>query len=318
MSKYSKKYLLFAQKPVKLFLKLFLIFLKNVLSGYITFSVKRGEIFGFLGANGTGKTTTIRVLCGLLYPTQGVVNISGTNFKTLADEKTIKQKVGYMSQKFTLYDDLTVAENLAFIARLRNIDSATYSKRQQEILDFIAFARPLDSLVKDLPGGIKQQVSLAASLLHDPEIIFLDEPTAGVTPAMRLCFWQLIKSLAQRGKTVFVTTHHVDEAEQCEKISLMRAGKIVAMDTVNNLKKSAFPGNLYDFAPKQEISYSSMQALKKHLEFTYFEPFGSHFHTAFNASNEGATLKTALQTDFYITDITPTLEDVFIKTTEQK
>ena len=282
----------------------------------ITFSVKRGEIFGFLGANGAGKTTTIRVLCGLLYPNSGSVNVAGIDFKSESDERAIKQKVGYMSQRFTLYDDLTVAENLTFIASLRGIDEKTYLKRQSEILDFISFARPLNSLVEDLPGGIRQQVSLAASLLHDPEIIFLDEPTAGVTPAMRSRFWELIKKLARGGKTIFVTTHYMDEAEQCERIALMRAGKIVALDTPGNLKKIAFPQKLYECEPKSEISYSYIKELKSRQEFEYFEPFGLRFHAAFQKTPAAEDFKGSLGANFKIAEITPTLEDVFIKVTE--
>lgn len=284
----------------------------------ITFSVARGEVFGFLGANGAGKTTTIRVLCGLLHPNNGSINVAGINFKSQADEKAVKQKVGYMSQQFTLYNDLTVEENLSFIASLRGIKTKTYLKRRNEILDFISFNQPLNSFIQDLPGGVKQQISLAASLLHDPEIVFLDEPTAGVTPAMRARFWELIKDLAKQGKTIFVTTHHMDEAEQCERIALMRTGKIVALDTPNNLKKMAFPEKLYEFAAKEEISYAHIQELKTHKEFEYFEPFGLHFHAAFRQVPEAREFQEHLSADFNIVEITPTLEDVFIKTTEGK
>lgn len=200
----------------------------------ISFSVDKGEIFGFLGANGAGKTTTIRVLCGLLIPTSGEIQAPG------------KAKVGYMSQKFTLYNDLTVGENLDFIAALRKLDKQTYLKRRKELFDFISFDKPIKTMVQDLPGGIKQQVSLAAALLHNPEIIFLDEPTAGVSPASRERFWFLIKQLSQQGKTLFVTTHYMDEAEHCERIALMRDGKIIALDSPENLKKMTSQSSLED------------------------------------------------------------------------
>lgn len=193
----------------------------------ISFSVNKGEIFGFLGANGAGKTTTIRVLCGLLVPTSGEVFVPG------------KAKTGYMSQKFTLYNDLTVGENLDFIAALRKIDKHTYLKRRQELFDFISFDKPIKTMVQDLSGGIKQQVSLAAALLHDPEIIFLDEPTAGVSPASRKRFWVLIKQVASQGKTVFITTHDMNEAEQSDRIALMKEGQIIALDSPNALKISS-------------------------------------------------------------------------------
>lgn len=284
----------------------------------INFAVKRGEIFGFLGANGAGKTTTIRVLCGLLYPTIGEVNVGGVKFASAEAEMMIKKKVGYMSQKFTLYDDLTIEENLAFIASLRSLDSATCLKRRTDILNFIAFDRPLDAFINSLPGGIKQQVSLAAAILHDPEIIFLDEPTAGVTPVMRARFWALIKKLAGMGKTIFVTTHYMDEAEQCGRIALMRTGKIVALDTPDNLKRIAFPGKFYEFEPRGEIDYAYIRRLKNRSEFAYFEPFGLHFHAAFDDAHLADKIREELQADFSSREIRPTLEDVFIKTTEMQ
>jgi ABC-2 type transport system ATP-binding protein len=160
----------------------------------ISFTVSPGEIFGFLGANGAGKTTTIRVLCGLLHPTSGFVRVAGVGFED--GEQLIKSKVGYMSQKFTLYNDLTVEENLNFTADLRKIDRQTYLARRKALFELISFNYPLSAKVADLPGGIKQQVSLAAALLHDPYIVFLDEPTAGVTPASRARFWALIRRIA--------------------------------------------------------------------------------------------------------------------------
>ncbi|MFS4459812.1 ABC transporter ATP-binding protein [Bdellovibrio sp. HCB2-146] len=205
----------------------------------VSFSVEKGEIFGFLGANGAGKTTTIRVLCGLLLPSTGRAEVVGRDVLTQAFE--VKSQVGYMSQKFTLYEDLSVGENLAFTASLRKMDKNKYRQRQDELLQFIKFQQSLKTMVKDLPGGIKQQVSLVASMLHDPEIVFLDEPTAGVSPAYRQRFWNLIRDLAAKGKTMFVTTHYMDEAEQCGRIALMRSGELIALDSPLNLKKHSLP-----------------------------------------------------------------------------
>ncbi|HUJ74138.1 MAG TPA: ABC transporter ATP-binding protein, partial [bacterium] len=205
----------------------------------ISFSVDGGETFGFLGANGAGKTTTIRVLCGILPPTEGQVRIDGIAFE--ADPTAIKERVGYMSQRFTLYNDMTVLENLRFIAGLRGMEGARYRRRQEELLEFIGFHRDLHTLVRELPGGIKQQVSLAAAVMHDPKIVFLDEPTAGVTPAARARFWALIRQLAQAGKCMFVTTHYLDEAEQCGRVALMRDGSIIALDRPEQLKSDTFP-----------------------------------------------------------------------------
>jgi ABC-type multidrug transport system ATPase subunit/ABC-type multidrug transport system permease subunit len=203
----------------------------------VSFEVRPGEIFGFLGANGAGKTTTIRVLCGLLRPTSGEVRVGGLDLKD--GLPAVKARVGYMSQRFTLYQDLTVFENLEFTAALRKIPTDVFRSRLDEILGFIGFQRDLTTLVKDLPGGQKQEVSLAAAILPDPAVIFLDEPTAGVTPAARARFWALIRSLSGQGKTVFVTTHYMDEAEQCGRIALMRAGRVIALDTPEGLKRSA-------------------------------------------------------------------------------
>ncbi|WP_374035735.1 ABC transporter ATP-binding protein [Bdellovibrio bacteriovorus] len=205
----------------------------------ISFTVEKGEIFGFLGANGAGKTTTIRVLCGLLLPSQGEARVCGLDVQRQAFE--VKKKVGYMSQKFTLYDDMTVAENLTFTASLRKLPDQQVKMQKERLLEFIRFKASEKTLVKDLPGGIKQQVSLVSSLLHDPEIVFLDEPTAGVSPAYRQRFWSLIRALGKEGKTVFVTTHYMDEAEQCHRIALMRSGELIALNSAEGLKAANFP-----------------------------------------------------------------------------
>ncbi len=174
----------------------------------VSFRVAPGEIFGFLGANGAGKTTTIRVLCGLLPGSRGDVIIDGERF-VAGRENIIKQKVGYMSQRFTLYDGLSVKENFDFAAALRGLRREEYLSSRERLLKFIGFKEKLNTVVKDLPGGIKQEVALCVSLLHDPKIVFLDEPTAGVAPVSRNRFWRLIKDLAASGKTVFVTTHYM-------------------------------------------------------------------------------------------------------------
>lgn len=205
----------------------------------ISFTVRRGEIFGFLGANGAGKTTTIRVLCGLLLPSHGETRVCGLDVQQ--NSFAVKKKVGYMSQKFTLYDDMTVAENFSFTGSLRKIADARLKEQKDRLLQFIHFRASENTLVKDLPGGIKQQVSLVSALLHDPEIVFLDEPTAGVSPAYRQRFWSLIQELATSGKTVFVTTHYMDEAERCQRIALMRSGELIALEAPEGLKRKNFP-----------------------------------------------------------------------------
>ncbi|MGH7441726.1 MAG: ABC transporter ATP-binding protein, partial [bacterium] len=176
----------------------------------VSFQVAKGEIFGFLGANGAGKTTTIRVLCGLLKPSSGEIRVGGESFRD--DNQALKSKSGYMSQKFTLYGDMTVAENMAFKAALRGVNSKDLKERKERLFRLVGFDHPESAMVDSLPGGLKQQVSLAAALLHEPEIIFLDEPTAGVSPEARARFWDIIRSMAASGQTVFVTTHYMDEA----------------------------------------------------------------------------------------------------------
>jgi len=282
----------------------------------VSFTVNSGEIFGFLGANGAGKTTTIRVLCGLLNPTSGVVKVAGIDFGH--GEQLIKSKVGYMSQKFTLYNDLTVEENLDFTAALRKLDPATYRKQRDELLKLISFDRPLSSKVAELSGGVKQQVSLAASLLHDPDIVFLDEPTAGVTPASRSRFWALIRKIAGRGKTVFVTTHYMDEAEQCGRIALMRTGKLIALDTPAGLKKTAFPKPMLEFEPLGEIRFEEISRLKQHPAFTFFEPYGLRFHASIRSEEDWEKYRPEFEKSFKIRKIDPTLEDVFIQAVEGK
>ncbi|MDE2238081.1 MAG: ABC transporter ATP-binding protein, partial [Elusimicrobia bacterium] len=244
----------------------------------ISFAVGRGEIFGFLGANGAGKTTTIRVLCGLLPPSEGGVSMAGVGYEQ--GERAIKEKVGYMSQRFTLYNDLTVGENLDFIASLRKLEPAAYRRRRRELLELIAFDKPMSAMVRDLSGGIKQQVSLAAALLHDPEIVFLDEPTAGVTPVGRERFWGLIRRVAGGGKTVFVTTHYMDEAEQCGRVALMREGRLVALDSPAGLKKTVFPEPVFEFDPIGRLSFDKLSAYKTHEAFSFFESYGPRFHAA--------------------------------------
>ena len=254
----------------------------------ISFTVRRGETFGFLGANGAGKTTTIRVLCGLLLPTDGSVSVAGVSFDH--GEQAVKSKVGYMSQKFTLYNDMTVEENLSFTASLRKLDKATYEQRRKELFDFISFDRSLNTLVRDLPGGTKQQVSLAAALLHDPEIIFLDEPTAGVSPASRSRFWKLISQLAGRNKTVFVTTHYMDEAEQCGRIALMREGRIIALDSPEGLKAATFSTPMLEFDPRGSLSFAEVSAMARHEVFLFFEPYGLRFHASIRSESQWETV----------------------------
>ncbi len=282
----------------------------------VSFKVEAGEIFGFLGANGAGKTTTIRVLCGLLVPTEGSVKVAGLGFED--GDYAIKSKVGYMTQKFTLYDDLSVKENLDFAASLRKLPKDAYLNQREELFKLISFEQSIKSKVADLPGGVKQQISLVCSLLHNPEIVFLDEPTAGVSPAARAKFWSLIRKIAGSGKTVFVTTHYMDEAEQCTRIALMRDGELIALDSPEDLKKSAFPLPMYEFEPIGVLSFFEISKLKDHPLFSFFEPYGHRFHVSFESEKKMEQARIEFREKFLIKEIKPSLEDVFISKVEGK
>lgn len=280
----------------------------------ISFSVFEGEIFGFLGANGAGKTTTIRVLCGLLEPQAGEVRVAGLNLRD--GFQAIKSKVGYMSQRFKLYEDLTVWENLAFTASLRKMSPERAASRAKELLDFVGFEKPLSTFVKDLSGGIKQQVSLSAALIHDPDIVFLDEPTAGVTPAARARFWSLIRSLARSGKTLFVTTHYLDEAEECNRIALMKEGEIIALDRPEELKRKTFPEPMFEITPPTSDS-SELRIIHNHPAISSLQPYGMHFHVVVSDRNTWKMLCQNELRSCQVREVPPSLEDVFIRLVER-
>lgn len=282
----------------------------------ISFTVSRGEIFGFLGANGAGKTTTIRVLCGLLLPSEGSVRVAGAGFEN--GDREIKSKVGYMSQKFTLYNDLSVEENLDFMASLRKLKPDFYKSQKEKLLKLVSFQPSLKTKVGDLPGGIKQQMALVGALLHDPEIVFLDEPTAGVSPASRNRFWALIRQIAGMGKTVFVTTHYMDEAEQCGRLALMRAGELIALDSPAALKRQTFPLPMFEFEPKENLSFNEITKYHGNPLFSFFEPYGLRFHAAIQSREDWEKARPELEKIFAIREIPPSLEDVFIQSVEGK
>ena len=195
----------------------------------ITLSVARGEVFGFLGANGAGKTTAIRMLIGLLAPSDGDATVAGANIRT--DPAGVRRRIGYMSQRFSLYDDLTVRENVELYGTIYGLPRADIRTRMEELLTRIGLTESRDTLVRQLPLGWKQQLALMVALLHRPEVVFLDEPTGGVDPITRRRFWELIYATAAAGTTVLVTTHYLDEAEYCDRLSIMVDGRIAAMGT---------------------------------------------------------------------------------------
>lgn len=202
----------------------------------ISFSVGRGEIFGFLGANGAGKTTAMRMLCGLSRPSSGTARVAGNDVR--ADAEKVKRNIGYMSQKFSLYDDLTVAENFRLFGGIYGIPSREIGRRTDEMLGRLDFASERKTMVRSLPPGWKQKLSFSIAVFHKPAIVFLDEPTGGVDPVSRRMFWELIYGASDDGITVFATTHYMDEAEYCHRVSVMVDGRIEALDTPANLKAS--------------------------------------------------------------------------------
>lgn len=201
----------------------------------ISFKVEKGEIFGFLGANGAGKTTAMRMLCGLSKPTSGMAKVAGFDIKKTPEK--IKKNIGYMSQKFALYEDLKVWENLRLFGGIYGVPEKEINLRTDSLLQTLGFEAEKNSMVKSLPLGWKQKLSFSTAIFHEPQIVFLDEPTGGVDPSARRQFWELIYDAADRGITVFVTTHYMDEAEYCDRVSIMVDGRIEALDSPKNLKE---------------------------------------------------------------------------------
>ncbi|MGD9707668.1 MAG: ABC transporter ATP-binding protein [Candidatus Delongbacteria bacterium] len=210
----------------------------------ITFNVKKGEIFGFLGANGAGKTTAIRMLCGLSQPTSGKAEVAG--FDIYKETEKIKLNIGYMSQKFSLYEDLTVKENIEFYGGIYRLPSKEIKARSKKLINELGLESVKNKLIGSLPLGWKQKLAFSVAVFHSPKIVFLDEPTGGVDPVTRRQFWELIYKAADEGISVFVTTHYMDEAEYCGRISMMVDGKIAAMGTPKELKDRFNAGSMYD------------------------------------------------------------------------
>tara|TARA_R110002051_G_C8769157_1_gene503159 strand:+ start:18512 stop:19234 length:723 start_codon:yes stop_codon:yes gene_type:complete len=210
----------------------------------ITFEVAKGEIFGFLGANGAGKTTAMKMLIGISTPSAGKAIVAG--FDVFKDAESIKKNIGYMSQKFALYDDLTVRENIRFFGGIYGLTKARIKEKSNLLINELGLSEVANSLVGSLPLGWKQKLAFSVSLLHDPKIVFLDEPTGGVDPITRRQFWEMIYKAADTGTTVFVTTHYMDEAEYCDRVSIMVNGKIEALDTPRKLKELYHVTNMND------------------------------------------------------------------------
>lgn len=202
---------------------------------HVSLSVRKGEIFGFLGPNGAGKSTTIRILCGLLQPTSGRGTVAGFDVSTQAE--LVRSNIGYMSQRFSLYDDLTIGENIDFFSGVYGVAENKRVVRRRYALEMAGLVGREDRMTNTLPGGLKQRLALGCAILHEPPILFLDEPTSGVDPIARRSFWELIYQLSEHGQTIFVTTHYMDEAEYCHRLALMYSGRVIALGTPGELKR---------------------------------------------------------------------------------
>lgn len=206
-----------------------------IANDHLTFNVSKGEIFGFLGANGAGKTTAIKILCGLLQPTSGKITVAGYDVYKQAER--IKREIGYMSQRFSLYEDLSIRENFRFYGGIYGMSRVAIRQKTTEMLQLLEISHLENSIIQSLPLGIRQKLAFSVAIMHAPQIVFLDEPTGGVDPITRRQFWEMIYNTASTGITVFVTTHYMDEAEYCDRVSIMVDGRIEALDTPQNLKE---------------------------------------------------------------------------------
>ncbi|MBK7972355.1 MAG: ABC transporter ATP-binding protein [Deltaproteobacteria bacterium] len=281
-------------------------------------TIEKGEVFGLLGSNGAGKSTAIRMLCGLLRPSGGSAHVLGVD--VASDPEGVKRRIGYMTQRFSLYEDLTVRENLEFFGGIYGLDDRRLAQRIAWAVEMASLGGKEGLSTGSLPGGWKQRLALACSLLHEPQVVFLDEPTGGVDPISRRRFWNTIDRLAKGGVTIIVTTHYLDEAERCDRIALMHAGKLVALGSVAELK-SVFVGRavLEVECPRYLDAQERLEGEPGVLEAS---AFGTRLHVVVDDAERGiATVERALAADgnvpARVERIVPSLEDVFIHSVEE-
>jgi ABC-2 type transport system ATP-binding protein len=285
----------------------------------VSFTVERGEIFGFLGPNGAGKTTTIRMLLGLLRPTSGKAEVLGFDITREAEE--IKKRIGYMTQHFSLYNDLTVSENLDFFGRTYGLRGQRLRERKEYILEMAGLKGRERELTRNLSGGWKQRLALGAALIHEPEMLFLDEPTAGVDPISRRAFWDLLYQLAEEGTTIFVTTHYMDEAEHCQKLAFIQHGRIVAQGSPRHIKEVEMRGQVLEIdCARPDIAVPALRALGLFDEVALY---GSLIHVVAESLEAhrpliGETLREKGAGVRSMDLIPPSLEDVFISTIREQ
>lgn len=285
----------------------------------VNLAIKRGEIFGFLGSNGAGKTTTIRMLCGLLTPSSGKARVAGFDLATEAEQ--IKQNIGYMSQKFSLYDDLTVEENVDFFGGVYGVPLDRRQERKDFVLQISGLENRQTTMTRLLPGGWKQRLALGCAILHEPPILFLDEPTSGVDPIARRNFWDLIYRLSAQGHTIFVTTHYMDEAEYCHRLALMHRGRIIAVGPTATLKEELKSHQLMRLDSSD--LFESMKALEGAEGILETAVFGSGLHlTVRDPAMASAIIRHELSKRQIRVDrlevIQPSMEDVFVAMIEEE
>ncbi len=279
----------------------------------ISFSVRRGEVFGFLGPNGAGKSTTIRMLCGLLSPTSGSATVAGYDITDNPD--AVKENIGYMSQRFSLYEDLTVDQNINFYGGIYGLEGARLKERKEWAIVMAGLKGKEKMLARALSGGWKQRLALGCSILHEPPIVFLDEPTGGVDPVSRRKFWELIYELSSHGTTVFVTTHYMDEAEHCNTIGFIYNGKLVALGSPTELKHRLDRYTVYEVHCSDPVE--AMEILRQQPWTVETSIFGSAFHISVDSSDREQFMikQTLAQNKIDVTQIekiVPSLEDVFL------
>jgi len=280
---------------------------------HVSINVAKGEIFGFLGPNGAGKSTTIRMLCGLLTPTSGRASVNGLDVATQPEE--VRQKIGYMSQKFSLYDDLTVEENIDFFTGMYGVPRAVRAERKQYVLEMANLTERRGAMTRTLSGGWKQRLALGCAILHDPPVLFLDEPTSGVDPLARGAFWHLIHDLAETGHTIFVSTHYMDEAEYCHRLALMYRGKVIALGTPQELKSGLSSQRLFHLETGDPLA--TMRALEGLAGARDVAVFGGGLHVTVDSPDGGpARVRERLAANSIdvrrLERIQPSMEDVFV------
>ncbi len=280
---------------------------------HVSMEVAQGEIFGFLGPNGAGKSTTIRVLCGLLTPTSGSASVSG--FDVARQPEEIRRTIGYMSQKFSLYDDLTVEENIDFFSGIYGVPKPRRAERKRYVLEMANLTARRNALTRTLSGGWKQRLALGCAILHDPPVLFLDEPTSGVDPIARGAFWGLIHDLAETGHTIFVSTHYMDEAEYCHRLALMYRGKVIALGTPAELKAGLTEHSLLNLDTSDPLE--TMRALEGLEDVRDVAVFGGGLHvTVDEVEATSARVRERLSAHGIelrkMEQIEPSMEDVFV------